>query len=230
MQESQYAMTALFILFIFTSNVPVQAQTPCSISNVNFYPQTAYAGQLVGIISQVIFTCGPSYNNVWRVRVDLSNSTSNIASTNSVQHVYAGYTNTAINVTDTFTAPQKEGLLRLNVHAYIMAQSSNKIFASWSSTLEIQVQPVAVAYTTTTSTPVLATTVQLATTARPATTVSLTTSSTTPSGFSLSTDQVYMLLAIVFSVLLVVAVMVRLKQRLRKNTRDDFGSLGTGPT
>lgn len=223
LQESQYAMIALIILCIFASDVPVQAQTPCSISRVNFYPQTAYAGQMVSIISQVIFTCGPSYNYVWKVQVYVSNSAYNITSTNSVQSVYASYANTAINVTDSFTAPPKEGLLSLDVHAYIMTQSGSKIFASWSSTLKIQVQPVAATYTTTTSTPVPITTTQ------PVTRVTLTTSPTTQSGFSLSTGQIYMILTIVLSVLFIIAVAVRIKQTLRKDTRS-YDSLEPGPT
>jgi len=216
-------MIALFILFACTSNVVVQGQSPCSISGVNFYPQTAYAGQTVTVVSQVIFMCGPSYNNVWKVRVDLSNSAHNITSTNSVQYVYASYANTRINVTDTFTAPQKKGVLTLAVNVYVMAQSSSKIFASWSSALAIQVRPVAVTYTTTTS--------RVPSTTTPSsTTVTLSTNSTTASGFSLSTDQAYMILAIVFSVLFVVVVMVRLKQTLRGKTWDNIDSLGPGPT
>jgi len=202
-------MIALIILCFFASNVSVQAQNPCSISRVNFYPQTAYAGQMVTVTSQVIFTCGPSYNYVWKVRVDLSNSAYNITSTNSVQSVYASYANTAINVTDSFVAPPTGGLLSLDVHAYIMAQSSGKIFASWSSTLEIQVHSIAV-YTTTTSTPVPITTTQAATT------VALTTYSMTQSGFSLSTDQIYLISTIVLSVLFVIVVAFRLRQTLRK--------------
>jgi hypothetical protein len=203
-------MIALIILCIFTSDMSVQAQTPCSISKVNFYPQTAYAGQTVSVISQVIFTCGPSYDYVWKVRVDIFNSAYNITSTSSVQSVYASYKNTAINVTNTFTAPPKKGLLNLGAHAYIIAQSSGNIFASWSSTLKIQVQTVAAAYTTTTSTPLPITTTGAAKT------VTLTTIPTTSSGSSVSTDQIYMILAIVLSILFVVAVTVRLKQTLRK--------------
>ena len=224
LQESQYAMIALIILCVFVSNVSVQAQTPCSISGVNFYPRSAYAGQITSVVSQVIFTCGPSYNYVWKVEVDLFNSAHNITSTNSVQSIYASYTNTVINVTNTFMAPPEKGLLSLDVHAYIIAQSSSKIFASWSSTLTIQVQPVAATYTTTTSSPVPATTTQSATT------VTFTTNPTTQTGFSLSTDQIYMILTGVLSVLFVIVVAVRLKQTLRKNTRDYIDDLEPGPT
>ena len=222
LRDSQYAMIALLILCVSTSYMSAQAQTPCSISEVNFYPKTAYTGQTVSIISQVIFTCGPSYDYVWKVRVDLFNSAYNITSTNSVQSVYASYKNTAINVTNTFRAPQRKGLLSLDVHAYIMAQSSGKIFASWSSTLKIQVQSVA-AYTTTTSTPLPITTTPSATK------VTLTTSPTTKSGFSLSTGQTYMILTMVFSILFVIVVTVRVKQTLRKNT-DYRDNLKHGPT
>jgi len=216
-------MIALFILYACTSNVVVQAQSPCSISGVDFYPQTAYPGQTVNVISQVIFSCGPGYNTVWKVRVDFSNSEYNITSTNSVQHVYASYANTRINVTDTFTAPQKTGALTLDASVYVMSQSSGKIFASWASVLEIQVQPVAVA-TTTSSTRVPNTTT------RAPTPVTLTTNSTTTAtAFFLSTDQVYMILAVVLSVLFIAVVVVRLRQTLRGKTRDNIDSSGPGP-
>jgi len=226
LQKSQYAIIALItVLCIFASNVSVQAQTPCSISRVNFYPETAYAGQTVSIISQVIFTCGPSYNYVWKVQVDLSNSAYNITSTNSVQSVYASYSNTAINVANSFIAPSTGGLLSLDVHAYIMAQSTGQIFASWSSTLEIQVHSVTTAYTTTISKHAPITTTQ------PATTVALTTYSMTQSGFSLSTDQIYLISIVVLSVLFVIVAAFRLRQTLRKNTpKYDDHRLGPGPT
>jgi len=224
LQKSQYAMFALIILCIFVSKMSVEAQSPCSISGVNFYPRPAYAGQMTSVVSRVIFTCGPSYNYVWKVEVNLFNSAYNITSTNSVQSVYASYTNTVINVTNTFRAPPEKGLLSLDVHAYIIPQSSTKIFASWSSTLTIQVQPVAATITTTTSSSVPTTTTQ------PTTTVTYTTNSTTQSGFTLSTDQIYMILTVVLSVLFVIVVAVRLKQTLRKNTRDYIDDLEPGPT
>jgi len=217
-------MIALSLLFIFTNNVAVHGQSPCSISEVKFYPRTAYAGQTTNIISKVIFICGPSYNNVWQVRVDLHNSVNNIKTTSSVQYVYASYANTAINVTDTFTAPQKAGVLILGVNAYIIEQYSGKIFASWSSMLTIQVQQGTVTYTTTTSTSVPRTTLQ------PSTTVTLTTNSTIAGGFSLSVNQLYLILAVVFSLLFVVVVAVRLNQRLRKKTQADLNTYRRGPT
>jgi len=217
-------MIALSLLFIFTNNVAVHGLSPCSISEVKFYPQTAYAGKATSIISKVIFICGPSYNNVWQVRVDLHNSANNIKTTNSVQYVYASYANTAINVTDTFTAPQKTGVLILWVNAYIIGQYSGKIFASWSSTLTIQVQPGTVTYTTTTSTSVSRTTSQSSTIA------TLSTNSTIASGFTLSMDRLYLILTVVFSLLFIVVVAVRLNQRLRKKTQADLNTHRRGAT
>ena len=210
LRNSQYAITAIIILCILISEMPVRAQTPCSISRVNFYPQTAYAGETVSVISQVIFTCGPAYNYVWTVRVELSNPEHNITSTGAVPSVYASYQNTVINVTNTFTAPSGGGPLSLSAHVFIISQATGVIFASSSSTLNIQVQPVATAYTTPTSP------VQVTTTS-PAPTTSLTTSSMTQSGFSLSMDQVYVILTMALIVLFVVVIAVRLRQTLRKS-------------
>ena len=223
LQQSQCAIIALITLFIFTSTVAVQAPTPCSISAVNFYPQTAYAGQTATVISQVIFTCGPSYNNVWKVRVQLSNSQYNITSTSTVQSIYAGYTNTAINITNTFKAPTKAGLLSLNVNAYVMEQSSSAVFASWSSTLKIQVQAIAPTVTASTSTPLPSTTTPAYSTVTLATLA-------TQSGFSLSTDEIYTIIAIVLVALFVIVVTVRLKQTLRKYTHDSTDDPKLAPT
>jgi len=213
LQQSQCAIIALITLCIFTNTVAVQAPTPCSISAVNFYPQTAYEGQTASVTSQVVFTCGPSYNNVWKVRVQISNFQYNITSTSTVQSIYAGYTNTAVNVTNTFKVPMKAGPLSLGVNVYVMEQSSSTIFASWSSTLKIQVQAIAPTVTTSTSAPLPSTT------APAYTTVTLATLAT-QSGFSLSTDEIYTIIAIVLVALFVIVVIIRLKQTLRKYTHD----------
>ena len=99
--KSWYAMVALFLLLAFGQSVAVHAQTACSIFEVTFYPQTAYPGQMTNIVTQVKFTCGPAYDNVWKVRVDLSNSANSISSSNSVQYIYASYADTLVNVTNT---------------------------------------------------------------------------------------------------------------------------------
>jgi len=219
-------MIALLVLLaITTSNASVYAQSPCSISGVNFYPQTAYTGQTVSITTQVAFICGPSYENVWRVRVDISNSTYNIASTNSTQYVYASYANTRTNVTNTFTAPQKNGALSLVVTSYIIAQSSGKMVASSSSALNIQVQPSTVTYTTSTSTQT-----QSITTSQPSTTFSLTTNSTTESGFSISTDQIFTILAVVLIILFIAVAASRFKRMIRGTGPDNVGTMGPAPT
>jgi len=217
-------MAALFILLVVaTSSADVQAQSPCSISGVNFYPQPAYAGQTVSITTQVTFICGPSYENVWKVRIDISNTALGITSTNSTQYVYASYANTRTNVTNIFTAPQKDGELTLGVTAYVIAQSNGKVYASTSSALTIHVLPVAVTYTTTTQAHPPSTTMQASTSA-------LTTSSITESGFSLSTDQIYMILALVLTVFFIVAVATRLRKTLRDKPSDRIGTIGPGPT
>jgi len=218
-------MIALLILStVAASTVGVRAQNPCSISGVDFYPQSAYTGHLVSVTTQVTFICGPSYENVWRVRVDISNSAYNIISTNSTQYVYASYANTRTNVTNSFTAPQKRGALTLDVTAYIIAQSSGKVVASSSSALNIQVQPSAVTYTTTTPTHI-----QSATTMQPPTTFALTTYSIAGSGFPLSTDQVFAILAVVLTVLFLAVAVSRFKRTLDRDPAD-VSTMRPGPT
>ena len=220
LRESQCAMTALFIMLLTTTGTAVVcAQSPCSISAVGFYPQTAIAGQTVNITSQVTFICGPSYENVWKVRVDISNTEYNIASTNSTQYVYASYAHTQTNVTNIFMAPQKKGDLNLLVNVYVIAQSSGKVYASTSSALTVQVQPGAVTNTTTTSTRASSTTTQTSATS------TLTTYSITESGFPLSTDQIYILFAVLLSVLFIVVVVVRLKRTIRGRAQDSTGTI-----
>ena len=216
-------MIALLILStVVGSTVGVHAQSPCSISGVDFYPQLAYTGHLVSVTTQVTFICGPSYENVWRVRVDISNSAYNIIATNSTQYVYASYANTRTNVTNTFTAPPKKGALTLDVTAYIIAQSSGKVVASSSSALNIQVQPSTVTYTTTTPTHIQSTTIM-----QPPTTFTLTTYSITGSGFPLSTDQIFAILAVVLTVLFVTVAVSRFKRTLGKDLDNEST---TGPS
>jgi len=161
---------------------------------------------------------------VWKVRIDISNTALGIASTNSTQYVYASYANTRTNVTNIFTAPQKDGELTLGVTAYVIAQSNGKVYASTSSALTIHVLPIAATYTTTTKAHPPSTTIQESTTA------TLTTSSITEGGFSLSTDQIYMILALVLTVLFIVAVATRLRKTLRDKTSISIDTMGPGPT
>ena len=212
--KSCYPLVALFLLLAFGQGVAVHAQTACSIFEVTSYPQTAYPGQTTSIVTRVKFTCGPAYDDMWKVRVDLSNSPNSLSSSNSVQYVYASYANTLVNVTNTFTAPQVSGILTFDVNAYVIAQSSGTVVASWPSTVSMQILPGAtVTETTTVTTPL------------PPTTITETVTSTTTAALSLSSDQLFGMLTVVFVILFVAMIVIRLRHKLTKKTSSQSDSL-----